>query len=58
MHVRDLLHPAAFAAAYLPSPELEADMPGFDVSDIIAVEDLLLDPVAGSPLGVTRLGIR
>ncbi|MDX3316137.1 hypothetical protein PV415_04190 [Streptomyces sp. ME03-5684b] len=51
MHVRDLLHPAAFAAAYLPSPELEADMPGFDVSDIIAVEDLLLDPVAGFPLG-------
>ncbi|MEU3735283.1 hypothetical protein AB0E81_38790 [Streptomyces sp. NPDC033538] len=43
--------PAAFAAAYLPSPELEADMQGFDVNDIIAVEDLLLDPVAGSPLG-------
>ncbi|MFJ3086763.1 hypothetical protein [Streptomyces sp. NPDC086838] len=42
--------PAAFAAAYRPSPEPEADTQGFDINDIIAVEDLLLDPVAGSPL--------
>lgn len=42
--------PAAFTAAYLPSRELAADMQGFDVNDIITVEDLLLDPVAGSPL--------
>jgi hypothetical protein len=26
------------------------DMEGFDVSDILGVEDVLLDPVAGSPL--------
>ena len=36
-------------AAYLPSPELAADMAGFDVGDIVGVEELLLDPVAGSP---------
>jgi NIPSNAP protein len=42
--------PAAFTAAYLASPELAADMKGFDVGDIVAVEELLLDPVAGSPL--------
>jgi hypothetical protein len=42
--------PAEFLAAYVASPELAADMQGFDVSDILGVEDLLLDPVAGSPL--------
>ena len=42
--------PAEFATAYLASPELAADMQGFDVSDIVEVEELLLDPVAGSPL--------
>src|SRR5690349_24655474 len=36
--------PAELAAAYLPSPELAADMRGFDVSDILDVEELLLDP--------------
>jgi hypothetical protein len=42
--------PAAFLAAYVAGPELAADMEGFDVDDILGVEDLLLDPVAGSPL--------
>jgi len=42
--------PAEFLTAYVASPELAADMQGFDVSDILGVEDLLLDPVAGSPL--------
>lgn len=42
--------PAEFLAAYVSSPELAADMEGFDVSDILGVEDLLLDPVPGSPL--------
>ncbi|WP_305784098.1 NIPSNAP family protein [Symbioplanes lichenis] len=42
--------PAEFTAAYLPSPELAADMDGFDVGDILGVEEVLLDPVAGSPL--------
>jgi hypothetical protein len=47
---REGTDPAAFATAYLGSPELAADMRGFDVSDIVDVEELLLDPVAGSPL--------
>ncbi|WP_199513144.1 NIPSNAP family protein [Nucisporomicrobium flavum] len=42
--------PADFITAYLASPELAADMRGFDVGDIVAVEEVLLDPVAGSPL--------
>ncbi|MFY1669951.1 hypothetical protein ACN27G_08315 [Plantactinospora sp. WMMB334] len=42
--------PAEVTTAYLASPELAADMHGFDVSDIVSVEELLLDPVAGSPL--------
>jgi len=42
--------PAAVTAAYLASPELKADMEGFDVSNITNVEDILLDPSAASPL--------
>ena len=47
---RDGIDPAAFTAAYVASPELAADMRGFDVSDIVGVEELQLDPVAESPL--------
>lgn len=47
---REGADPAEFTTAYLASPELAADMQGFDVSDIVDVEELLLDPVAGSPL--------
>jgi hypothetical protein len=47
---REGADPAEFATAYLASPELAADMQGFDVNDIVDVEELLLDPVAGSPL--------
>ena len=43
--------PDAFLAAYVASPELAADMEGFDIGDILGVEDLLLEPVPGSPLG-------
>ncbi len=42
--------PAGVAAAYMAGPEFRADMEGFDVSNIINVEELLLDPTAGSPL--------
>jgi hypothetical protein len=42
--------PAGFLAAYVASPELAADMEGFDVTDILGVEDLSLESVAGSPL--------
>jgi hypothetical protein len=42
--------PTEFLAAYVASPELAADMQGFDINDILDVEELLLDPVAGSPL--------
>ncbi|GGP73885.1 NIPSNAP family protein [Saccharothrix coeruleofusca] len=44
------IDPAEFTAAYLASPELSEDMWGFDIGDIVDVEELLLDPVAGSPL--------
>lgn len=42
--------PDAFFDAYVASPELAADMESFDVDAILHVEDLLLNPVAGSPL--------
>ncbi|MEV4130478.1 NIPSNAP family protein [Nocardia sp. NPDC049707] len=42
--------PTEVATAYMASPGFAADMDGFDVSDIITVEDLLLDPAAASPL--------
>ena len=47
---REDVDPTEFLAAYVASPELAADMQGFDISDILGVEELLLDPVAGSPL--------
>jgi hypothetical protein len=47
---REGVDPAEFLTAYAASPELAADMQGFDISDILDVEELLLDPVAGSPL--------
>lgn len=47
---REGVDPAEFLNAYVASPELAADMEGFDADDIVGVEDLLLDPVAGSPL--------
>ena len=42
--------PAAVTAAYMASREVTADMEGFDVSDIVDVEERLLDPSAASPL--------
>ncbi len=47
---RDGVDPGEFTAAYVASPELAADMQGFDVGDIVDVQELQLDPVAGSPL--------
>lgn len=47
---REDTDPDDFLAAYVTSPEFTADMEGFDVSDIIDVEDLMLTPVTGSPL--------
>jgi hypothetical protein len=34
----------------MASPELAADMNGFDIDDIVNVEEILLDPAAASPL--------
>lgn len=42
--------PAEVAAAYMAGPVFTADMEGFDASNIINVEELLLDPTAASPL--------
>ena len=42
--------PGEVAAAYMASPEFAADMQGFDVSNILNVEELLIDPAAASPL--------
>jgi hypothetical protein len=42
--------PAVVTSAYMASPEFAADMGGFDVADIVGVEELLLDPAAASPL--------
>jgi hypothetical protein len=42
--------PAEVTAAYMASPGFAADMDGFDVSNIINVEEHLLDPAAASPL--------
>ncbi|MFD3399234.1 NIPSNAP family protein [Kribbella sp. NPDC058693] len=46
----DGAEPADVTAAYMASPEFAADMQGFDVSNILNVEELLLDPTSGSPL--------
>ena len=37
--------PAEVQAAYMASPGFAADMDGFDVSNIINVEEVLLDPI-------------
>ena len=42
--------PGEVSNAYMASPGFAADMEGFDVEDIVGVSDVLLDPVAGSPL--------
>ncbi len=42
--------PAAVTAAYMAGPGFTADMQGFDASNIINVEELLLDPTVASPL--------
>jgi hypothetical protein len=47
---REGVDPAEFTTTYVASPELAADMQGFDINDIVGVEELLLDPVVGSPV--------
>ena len=42
--------PGEVANAYMASPGFAADMAGFDVGDVVDVEDLLLEPAAASPL--------
>ena len=42
--------PATVTTAYMASPGFAADMDGFDVGDIVNVEELLLEPAAASPL--------
>jgi NIPSNAP len=46
----DDVEPGEVTAAYMASPEFAADMQGFDVSNILSVEEMLLDPTAASPL--------
>ncbi|MFI6832294.1 NIPSNAP family protein [Kribbella sp. NPDC050241] len=46
----DGAEPGEVTAAYMASPEFAADMQGFDVSNILNVEEVLLDPTAASPL--------
>ncbi|MGW7383833.1 NIPSNAP family protein [Streptomyces sp. NPDC054794] len=36
--------------AYLSSPEFRADVEGFDISQIVGLDDTLLTPTADSPL--------
>lgn len=47
---REDVDPAEVIAAYVASAELAADIEGFDLNNIVDVEDLQLDSVAGSPL--------
>jgi hypothetical protein len=42
--------PAMVTSAYMASPGFAADIDGFDVGNIVSVEELLLDPAAASPL--------
>ena len=42
--------PAGVTAAYMAGAEFQADMAGFDISNVTNVEELLLDPAAASPL--------
>jgi hypothetical protein len=37
-------------AQYLASPDLLGDLDGFDPSQILAAEDIALEPTPGSPL--------
>lgn len=41
--------PDEFTAAYVASPEFASDMAGFDVADIVGVEELRLDPSPRPP---------
>ncbi|MFE2099379.1 NIPSNAP family protein [Streptomyces sp. NPDC059468] len=36
--------------AYLSSPEFRADMEGFDINQIVGLDETLLTPTVGSPL--------
>jgi hypothetical protein len=38
--------PAALTCEFLASPEFAADMEGFDPEDIVAVDSMLLEPMA------------
>ncbi|WP_149205436.1 NIPSNAP domain-containing protein [Actinotalea subterranea] len=42
--------PDDFTSTYVASPEFASDMEGFDLSDIVHVEEIRLCPVAASPL--------
>ena len=42
--------PDEVTTAFMTSPEFAADMDGFDAGDIVAVEELLLNPADASPL--------
>ena len=42
--------PTEVTAAYMASSAFAADMDGFDVSNIVNVDEILLDPTAASPL--------
>ena len=42
--------PTEVTTAYMASPGFAADMVGFDVGDIVRVENLLLNPSEASPL--------
>ena len=46
----DAADPTEVTTAYMASSEFAADMNGFDASDILNVEDLLLKPADASPL--------
>ena len=46
----DGAEPGEVTSAYMASPEFAADMQGFDIGDVLNVEEVLLDPTAASPL--------
>ena len=43
-------NPATVTGSYMDSAQFHADMQGFDIANIIDVEETLLDPSASSPL--------
>jgi len=55
---RSAADPTDVTTAYLASPGFAADMDGFDVGDIVTVEDLLLDPAAASPLSAWEVHVQ